>query len=208
MKTVFCFGDSNTYGLNPRDKSRFDDDTRWTGILDQKLRPYGFRVAEEGLCGRTTIFHDRTRPNRCGADVLPFLLESHSPIEYALVMLGTNDCKTCFHATAAQIADGMRRLVQQIKAAGNARILLISPIHLAHGVGEDGFDTEFDEASVALSRELKAAYAKTAAEEDCLFFAASDVSQPSKSDREHMDETGHKALAEAIFQVLLEDFAG
>ncbi|WP_298483116.1 GDSL-type esterase/lipase family protein [uncultured Ruminococcus sp.] len=207
MKTVFCFGDSNTYGLNPRDKSRFDDATRWTGLLDQKLRPHGFRVAEEGLCGRTTIFPDRTRPNRCGADVLPFLLESHAPAEYAIVMLGTNDCKTCFHATAAQIAGGMRRLVQQIKAAGISRILLISPIHLAHGVGEVGFDPEFNEASVALSRELKGAYAKAAAEEGCLFLAASDVSLPSKSDREHMDETGHKALAEAVFQVLLRDFS-
>lgn len=56
MKTVLCFGDSNTYGLNPKDNSRFDYNTRWTGILDRRLRAKDCRVVEEGLCGRTTVF--------------------------------------------------------------------------------------------------------------------------------------------------------
>ena len=54
MQSILCFGDSNTWGLNPRDNSRFDDQTRWTGLLDNLLRPFGKRVIEEGLCGRTT----------------------------------------------------------------------------------------------------------------------------------------------------------
>ncbi|MGN0592987.1 MAG: GDSL-type esterase/lipase family protein [Ruminococcus sp.] len=154
MKTVLCFGDSNTYGLNPKDKGRFDYETRWTGILDQKLRKYGFCTAEEGLCGRTTMFPDALRCNRRGVDVLPFLLESHSPISYVVLMLGTNDCKTCFHATPESIGYGIQRLIGQIRAVEKAKILLVSPIHLAHGVGESGFDPAFDEASVQLSMQL------------------------------------------------------
>lgn len=95
MQSILCFGDSNTWGLNPRDNSRFDDQTRWTGLLDDLLRPFGKRVIEEGLCGRTTQFHDWYRKNRCGLDAFPLLLESHSPLAGVVIMLGTNDCKTC-----------------------------------------------------------------------------------------------------------------
>jgi lysophospholipase L1-like esterase len=205
LKTILCFGDSNTYGLNPRDKSRFDYNTRWTGILDRKLNPYGFRIAEEGLCGRTTLFSDVLRADRRGVDVLPFLLESHSPIEYTIIMLGTNDCKTRFCATAEIIAGGMRQLVHQVKAAGCSKILVMSPIHLAHGVGEKGYDTEFDEQSVELSFKLKSAFAQIAVDENCMFMAASDYAVPSESDREHMDEKSHAALAKAVFQKILND---
>ncbi len=207
MQTVLCFGDSNTYGLNPRDKSRFDYNTRWTGILDQKLQPYGFRTAEEGLCGRTTVFPDQIRCNRRGVDVFPFLLESHSPIAYVVLMLGTNDCKAYFHASPDMIGNGIRRLIKQIRIAGDAKILLISPIHLAEGVGEAGFDPDFDEASVALSWQLKQTYSEIAKSEGCLFLAASDVTNPSVADREHLDEEGHLALSKAIFDVLYQDFS-
>lgn len=207
MQTILCFGDSNTYGLNPRDKSRFDYDTRWTGILDQKLRPFDFRTAEEGLCGRTTVFPDEVRSSRRGVDVFPFLLESHSPVAYVVLMLGTNDCKTNFHASPEMIGEGIRRLIRQIRDAGDAMILLVSPIHLAEGVGEAGFDPDFDEASVLLSKQLKQTYSEIAVEEGCLFLAASNVAAPSDADREHLDEEGHRALAEAIFEVLHKDFS-
>lgn len=206
MKTILCFGDSNTYGLNPRDKSRFDYNTRWTGILDQKLLKYGFRVAEEGLCGRTTVFPDELRTNRRGVDVLPFLLETHSPVEYVVLMIGTNDCKTRFQATPYIIGNGIKQLIKQIRNAGNPKILIVSPIHLAHGVGENGFDPEFNEDSVLLSKQLKQEFYEISQSENCLFLAASDWSAPSESDREHMDEAGHHALAEAVFNVLYNDF--
>ena len=144
MQSILCFGDSNTWGLNPRDNSRFDDQTRWTGLLDDLLRPFGKRVIEEGLCGRTTQFHDWYRKNRCGLDAFPLLLESHSPLAGVVIMLGTNDCKTCFHASAEQIAEGVRQLVRQAKHAGVPEILVVSPIVLGHGVAQ--FDGEFNEA--------------------------------------------------------------
>lgn len=201
MQSILCFGDSNTWGLNPRDNSRFDDQTRWTRLLDDLLRPFGKRVIEEGLCGRTTQFHDWYRKNRCGLDAFPLLLESHSPLAGVVIMLGTNDCKTCFHASAEQIAGGVRQLVRQAKHAGVPEILVVSPIVLGHGVAQ--FDGEFNEDSVALSHRLKAAYASVAAEEGCRFLAASDVAFPSLEDREHMNEDGHRALSEAVFRQLL-----
>lgn len=58
LMNILCFGDSNTWGYRPDRKGRFDENTRWTGLLQQKLGPE-YHIIEEGLCGRTTIFHAR-----------------------------------------------------------------------------------------------------------------------------------------------------
>ena len=81
MRQILCFGDSNTYGLIPGTANRYSWGTRWTSILDEKLQFYGYRVAEEGLCGRTTMFADAYRPGRSGSDMLPAILETHRPLE-------------------------------------------------------------------------------------------------------------------------------
>ena len=55
MKQILCFGDSNTYGLIPgTTNQRYGWGTRWTSILDEKVRTKGYRVIEEGLCARGT----------------------------------------------------------------------------------------------------------------------------------------------------------
>lgn len=199
MKDLLCFGDSNTYGYDPESKLRYGHDERWTGILSRELLPFGIRVDEEGLCGRTTDFEDQYRIGKRGSDALPGLLESYSP-EAVIIMLGTNDCKSYYRNTASAITDGLKKLIGQVREySSQARILLISPIHLASGVGEKGFDEEFDEDSVKLSRELRSAYSELADRTGCEFLAASDYASPSAVDREHLDRSGHRALAAAIF---------
>jgi len=37
MKTIVCFGDSNTYGRDPVTKGRLDKKTRWPGVLQNTL---------------------------------------------------------------------------------------------------------------------------------------------------------------------------
>ena len=187
MKEILCFGDSNTYGLIPGTKNRYGRDTRWTGLIEQQLYGKGCRISEEGLCGRTTVFEDE---------------ETHTP-DAVVLMLGTNDCKTFYNASAEVIGLGVERLMEQIrKADKNIRILLISPIQLGEGVWEQGYDPEFNEKSVEVSKGLKAVYQKVAEKYGCDFLAASDVAEPSKEDREHLNEEGHKKLAEAVLEVL------
>ena len=71
MKQILCFGDSNTYGLIPgTTNQRYGWGTRWTSILDDKVRTKGYRVIEEGLCGRTTVFDDPFRTERRGTEML------------------------------------------------------------------------------------------------------------------------------------------
>ena len=54
-------------------------------------------------------------------------------------------------------------------------ILLVSPIELGEDVWKPGFDLEFDQHSVKVSKELKQTYLKIAWKYGCDFLAASDV---------------------------------
>ena len=60
MKTIVCYGDSNTYGADPASGKRYAPDVRWTGVLQAELG-LGYRVIEEGLSGRTTNLDDIRR---------------------------------------------------------------------------------------------------------------------------------------------------
>ena len=120
-------------------------------------------------------------------------------------MLGTNDCKTMYDTSAEVIGRGVERLLDQIRSSTpDSKILLMSPIALGEGVGETGYDPEFDEHSVAVSKRLPEVYRRIAHERGISFLAASEYAKPSTADREHMNEEGHAALAEAVYAKLKE----
>lgn len=202
MKHILCFGDSNTWGLIPGTKNRYDWGERWTSILQEK---YGTdaRIIEEGLCGRTTVFEDELRDGRKGVDTLKILLEAHAPLDEVIIMLGTNDCKSYYNVSANVIAKGADKCIRLVKLlAPEARILLISPIHLGPRVYRDEYDPEFNEKSIAVSKNLKKEYQEIAFKEGVDFLAASDYAEPSEEDQEHLTKAGHRALADAVFEKL------
>lgn len=205
MKRILCFGDSNTYGYIPDGSGRYSEDIRWTGLLQQKLAS-GAAVIEEGLCGRTTVFQDELRQGRRGVEIFPVLLETHSPLNLVIIMLGTNDCKRVYGASAEVIGKGIEQLIGQIKVISpQTKILLISPIWLGEDVWRAEYDPEFNSDSVQVSKRLKAVYQKVAEKNDCMFLAASDIAKPSETDQEHLDEKGHKKLADAIYRAIVEE---
>ena len=79
MKTVLCYGDSNTYGYNPENGLRYSEDERWTGVLKSLLGP-AYNVIEEGCNGRTTIYDDPLEGWKNGKDYLKPCLNSHKPL--------------------------------------------------------------------------------------------------------------------------------
>ena len=114
MTTILCYGDSNTYGYNPVNGLRYPKDVRWTGVL-QKLLGEQYAVIEEGCNGRTTVFEDIAEPWKAGLGYLKPCLNTHKPIDFVIMMLGSNDLKRMFHASAKEIADGAEQLVSIIK---------------------------------------------------------------------------------------------
>ena len=106
MKTILCFGDSNTWGYNPENRQRFGPEERWTGILRNSLGE-DYRVIEEGLNGRTTLWDDPIEGFKNGLDYLMPCLESHRPFDLITIMLGTNDLKCRFSVSAFDIAESV-----------------------------------------------------------------------------------------------------
>lgn len=202
MKQILCFGDSNTWGLDGESGERLPWGMRWTSILQEKFSEKEVRIIEEGLCGRTTIFEDPLRDGRRGTALLPVLLETHAPVDVIILMLGTNDCKTSFGASAEVIGKGIVRLLEQISQyAPETKVLLISPIYLGEKVWQEGYDREFSRQSVEVSKELENEYEKIAAARKISFMKASAYVQCCETDQEHMNADGHKILAEAIYQL-------
>lgn len=204
MKQILCFGDSNTYGLIPgTTNQRYEWGTRWTSILEEKVRSKGYRVIEEGLCGRTTLFDDPFRTERRGTEMLPAILESHRPVDTVVLMLGTNDCKSAYSATPEVIGKGIEQLLDQINAVNpNARILLVSPIYLGERIWEENFDPEFDRKSIEVSLNLHRVYEKIAEKRKISYLQASAYADPGAADQEHLDAEGHRRLADAIYEKL------
>lgn len=202
---ILCFGDSNTYGYKPDGTGRFDENTRWTSLLQKKLGA-NHHIIEEGLCGRTTVFSDEFREGRRGLDTIGITVESHNPVDLLILMLGTNDCKTRYNASAGIIAKGLEQTILKAKKSSSQpfELLIISPIHLGKGIGEENFDPEFDEHSELVSKHLAHEYQKISNLYHAAFLDASTVAAPSETDREHLDASGHSALAEAIYQTLLK----
>ena len=207
MKNILCFGDSNTFGYKPDGNGRFDENIRWTAKVQNRLGA-DYHIIEEGLCGRTTIFADELRIGRRGLDIVGPIVESHNPIDLFVVMLGTNDCKTRNKASAGIIARGLEQVIEQAKrsASKEMKVLVISPILLGKGVGEEEFDPEFDEGSERISRRLASEYEKIAKANGYYFLDASKYAEASAIDREHLDEIGHEKMAEAVYQKLTEIF--
>ena len=170
MKQLLCYGDSNTWGLIPGTKDRYSWGVRWTSILQEHLQKKDVRVLEEGLCGRTTVFEDCYRNDRRGLATLPFILESQYPVDAAILMLGTNDCKDYFHNSAYGIAKGLSQCVDELLRFISAdKILVVSPIHLGKDVWKEEYDPEFGLESVDVSKKLKEEYRKVADEKKVHF---------------------------------------
>lgn len=192
---ILCFGDSNTYGYIPGGLGRFDERTRWTGCLKRELGA-GWEVMEEGLNGRTTVFLEEECPERLGLPAIEKAIQHQHP-DILILMLGTNDCKRKFKASAEEIACGLESVLKKAleSTCQPLKILLAAPILIAGGFAPGA---EFDETSVQKSRELSAAYQKLAEKYSCEFLDASRIASPSQIDLVHLDAAGHAALGHAM----------
>ncbi|MDD3138870.1 MAG: GDSL-type esterase/lipase family protein [Lachnospiraceae bacterium] len=202
-KRILCFGDSNTWGYIPGIGTRYREDIRWTGILANELGN-DFLVIEEGLNGRTTVFSDLMEPERCGIEHVRPIVLSQLPLDYVVVMLGSNDTKTHFHVNAKEIGYGMEELLLKMKFVldlqnSKAKIILVSPIHIFSDE-----DSMFDENSIMKSKELAQIYEKLAKDRNWLYMNAAAVVDHAGVDGIHMTEEGHLKLGKAFAKLINE----
>ena len=202
-KRILCFGDSNTYGYDPRG-GRFDEETRWTCRLG-KILGDGYAVIEEGFNGRTCVYDDPIEGGyKSGADYLPPCLMSHSPLELVVLMLGTNDAKRRFGLTPMTIGEGMMQLVRltrlyAVDGSGSpSKILMVAPPPILETLPQTRHGECFGDQAVAVTRGLAAEYARIAKLLRCEFFDAAGWAEVSTLDAVHLSREGHAGLAEGL----------
>lgn len=203
IRSVLCYGDSNTYGQTSADRpaSRFGPDERWPGVMRGALGP-GWLVIEEGLSGRTTVHDDPIEGAFLnGRSYLRPCLQSHRPLDVIILMLGTNDLKRRFNQPTNEIATGVRALIEDIRTIGPGQdgampeLILVSPPPILRDLR--GWEPVFEDA-YEKSHELAAAYESVADAMEVHYFDAGSVAKSAETDGFHLDLPGHAALGQAL----------
>lgn len=177
---ILCFGDSNTYGYDPRSffGDRYDAADRWVDLLAKQT---GWDIINAGENGRTIprAFHSPVDPENSW-DIL-------------LVMLGTNDLLQ--GASAKETAARMKGFLHSLLPCPK-QLLLIPPPPMKRGawVPSDGLVSE--------SRELANAYRILAEGLAVSFADTSDWNIDLAFDGVHFTEAGHHAFADRLAEVI------
>ena len=183
---VLCFGDSNTFGYDPRGYlgGRYPAQSRWVDLLAQKL---GCRVVNAGENGREI-------PSREG-DLLRFdrMLNNETPIDLLTIMLGGNDLLQ--GNSVETVVKRMELFLARIDLE-KSKILLIGPPPVQHGTWVP-VQTLVD-ASYELNRQYKAVSERLGVG----FADAGEWDISLTFDGVHFTEEGHRAFAEGLYNAI------
>ena len=217
---IICYGDSNTYGFDPRlgSPGRLAKNERWTGILDSEP---DIEIVNEGMNGRcipSASYEYRS---------LKKILERHYDADMLIIMLGSNDLFMTREATAEKIANKMRNVFLNVpelfrwKTSGTMasgdpaattspesghisqkRILLICPpapsdqvlFYEMAGIPM----SQSAESAARVMKELPEKLAAVASEFDLEFADATRWNIACMFDGLHFSEEGHRTFAKQL----------
>ena len=174
---IICFGDSNTYGYDPRSYlgGRYDADSRWADILVEET---GWTVCNMGQNGREIPSASPAFP--ADTDLL-------------IVMLGTNDLLQ--GRSPEQAAERLERFLSGIPL-DRSKILVIAPPPVKRGAWVPGQQLIDDSHTFAqLCQTL-------AAQMGIRFADAGRWDVPLAYDGVHFTEQGHRAFAAGLLEEL------
>lgn len=174
---IICFGDSNTYGFDPRSYlgGRYQSEDRWVDILREKT---GWKIQNEGMNGREIP----RAPIRIPAST-----------DLLMVMLGGNDLLQ--GAGPAEAAERMRLFLCSLSLEKRS-VILIGPPPVSLGAWVP--DRAMIEASVCLHEE----YRSLAHQLGILFVPTLEWNIPLCFDGVHFTEQGHHIFAENLYSFL------
>ena len=174
---VICFGDSNTYGYDPRGYfgGRYDADSRWVDILASET---GWTISNMGQNGREI------------PSAAPNLL---TVTDLLIIMLGTNDLHQ--GRSPEKAAERLERFLSGISLE-QCKILLIAPPPVSLGAWVPS--PQLIDESRAFARLCQA----LAEQLGILFADAGRWDIPLAYDGVHFTEQGHRAFAIKLLEEL------
>ncbi|MEJ2911834.1 GDSL-type esterase/lipase family protein [Pseudoalteromonas sp. C12FD-1] len=201
-KKILCFGDSNTWGLNPETGKRYDESARWTMLLNQQLGSE-YKVIEAGQPNRTLVNNPPFTGELNGIRYLKPYLEQHV-LSIIVIALGTNDLKKRFNLAPADIATSVTQLISSIEQfyspADLPQIIIIGPLFINPQPGLSRIYLNYEQKLLPLN----ALFERIAQEYGLNYVDISKLKAPLGSDGIHLNSQGHKQLSELISQVVLQ----
>ena len=183
---ILCFGDSNTYGYDPRSffGSRYPAQYRWVDLLAQKLNCQVINAGENG----------REIPSREGElQRFDLMLANQNPVDLLIIMLGGNDLLQGNPVDA--VARRMETFLEHIDLE-RSKLLLIGPPPMQRG---EWVPTQ---TLIDASAALNLAYKDLSRRLGVRFADAGEWNIPLTFDGVHFTEEGHKAFAEGLYQAM------
>lgn len=206
-KRILCYGDSLTFGSDHVNNKRLNVNERWTGVLQQMLGNK-YEIIEEGLGGRTTELDDPKIDGKNGLLYFKSTIASHIPIDFVVILIGTNDLKIRFNRTPQQIASSFERYNEAIRSACDKwrleypKVLLVAPplVNEAQTPKDWGFDGAGEK-----SKQLAEEYKKVADKLNFEFLNLSPIVKPSEFDGTHLEAKENIKVAEAIYSKIVQE---
>jgi lysophospholipase L1-like esterase len=208
MEQILVYSDSATWGIIPHTRRRLPFEQRWPGVLELRLNAESlikYRVVEDCLNGRRTVWEDPFKEGRNGLVGLQQRIEVNSPLALLIFMLGTNDFQAAHQNHAWHSAQGLARLIQAARSAPVEPGMPIPPILVVS-------PPSITQPSGAIARKFAGAAEKCAglasglrqvcADTSCSFFDAASVTTLSKLDGIHLDVDQHRVLGESLSPVV------
>lgn len=204
MKKIVCYGDSNTFGYNPKNGSRYGENVRWTGLLLKKLGAE-YKVINEGMCDRTG-FVDNPKGLLFSAQMhFPKILSYIDRIDILILAIGTNDLQFQYNISMDTIETGLKNLIN-LTQQKTKNIIIIPPVVLNETVLKGAFSFQFDETSIVKSTKTGKIYSQIAEVNHCNYFDINEFTTPSDFDGLHYDEKSHKLIAEKLTDYIKQNY--
>ena len=181
---ILCFGDSNTYGFDPRGffGGRYGEDCRWPEVLGALS---GHDVINEGQNGRTVPRRERDVALFCDT------LKNSAP-DLLIIMLGTNDL-----LTGCAPEDALCPMEKLLGCAPDGiKVLLVAPPAITRG------EWVSDERIIQGIHSMAELYRELAERNGILFLEAGTL--PLSHDGVHLSEEGNRQLGQRLWDFLRE----
>ncbi|MBQ8635550.1 hypothetical protein IJ425_05305 [bacterium] len=199
MKKILCFGDSNTFGFNPENGTRYNESQRWSGILKNEIK--NCEIKEEGLNNRTCFSSPENKLNTIKT------IEKYLDANYDLIIfqIGINDLQFIYNTKIQTLEEKLIDLAGIVLTKSpNTKMLFLCPNIISENILNSYFNCLFNEESIKKSTFLRDIFIllqnKTKA--DVIFLEY--IAKTSAIDGLHFDSENHKIIADVLKKYCLE----
>ena len=190
MKKIYAFGDSYTYGFDPRmgGGGRYPKDIRWTGVIDLMQE---YEVNNQGYNGLSIPCSDSAIAS------IGRSIKEYSP-DMILIMIGSNDLLNMSPASCEKVGIRLRQFLSALCDCIPEYVqhmVLVAPPKMSLGDWTDS-------VIVNESHKFGTVYEAIASESGLKFLNACEWELPLCYDGVHLTEEAHLHFAEKIISCL------